>query len=100
MAPRVTTNISIAGTGRIHCAPDVQEVAFFDKDEHSSGALSAELAVDTAHIRGAVGDQVGLVTQNVVTFIAAYVIALVSGWKLTLVSTTVVYLQIWPGSVF
>ena len=91
MAARIIIAASTAGTGRIHCEPGVQEVAFFDKDEHSSGALSAELAVDTAHIRGAVGDQVGLVTQNVVTFIAAYVIALVSGWKLTLVSSSVVY---------
>ena len=74
----------------------MQEVAFFDKDENSSGALSAELAVDTAHIRGAVGDQVGLVTQNVVTFIAAYIIALVSGWKLTLVSySATIYEELW-----
>ena len=67
----------------------MQEVAFFDKDENSSGSLSSELAVDTSHIRGAVGDQVGLITQNVVTFIAGYIIAFIASWKVTLVLTSI-----------
>ena len=64
-------------------------MGFFDKDENSSGTLSSELAVDTSHIRGAVGDQVGLATQNVVTFVAGYIIAFIANWKLTLVLTAV-----------
>ena len=32
----------------------VQEVAFFDEDQHSSGALSARLATDASAVRGAV----------------------------------------------
>ena len=67
----------------------MQEVAFFDKDENSSGSLSSELAVDTSHIRGAVGDQVGLITQNVVTFVAGYIIAFIASWKVTLVLTSI-----------
>jgi hypothetical protein len=46
-----------------------QEVAFFDAAENASGAQSARLAVDTAAIRGAVGDQLGALTQEIVTFI-------------------------------
>ena len=38
--------------------------------ENASGASSARLAVDTAAIRGAVGDQLGALTQEIVTFIA------------------------------
>ena len=34
----------------------LQEVAWFDKEENASGVLSSQLAVDTAHIRGAVGE--------------------------------------------
>ena len=48
--------------GRV-CRP-LQEMAFFDKSENSSGALVARLGIDTAAIRGAVGDQVGVLSQN------------------------------------
>ncbi len=47
-----------------------QEVAYFDEAEHASGSQSARLAADTAAIRGAVGDQLGALTQSLVTFIA------------------------------
>ncbi|KAK9846492.1 hypothetical protein WJX81_005240 [Elliptochloris bilobata] len=62
-----------------------QEVAFFDLPENASGAQSSRLAVDTAAIRGAVGDQVGALVQSLVTFIAGYAIAFTYNWKLTLV---------------
>lgn len=57
----------------------LQEIAFFDLDENSSGALSSQLSVDTASIRGAVGDQLGLLAQNLVTFAAGYIIAFING---------------------
>lgn len=72
----------------------VQEMAFFDKAENTSGSLTARLGVDTASIRGAVGDQVGVLVQNLTTFIAAYVIAFSSGWKMTLVITAMLPLLI------
>ena len=34
---------------------------------------AGRLATDTVHIRGAVGDALGLLVQNLVTIIAAYV---------------------------
>ena len=52
-------------TTRRVCCP-LQEMAFFDKSENSSGALVARLGIDTAAIRGAVGDQVGVLCQNLV----------------------------------
>eukprot|EP00891_Asterochloris_glomerata_P003655 jgi/Astpho2/3655/e_gw1.00059.3.1_t len=67
-----------------------QEVSWFDREENSSGAVAGRLATDTVHIRGAVGDALGLIVQNLVTIIAAYVIAFISGWKMTLVVTAVV----------
>lgn len=48
----------------------VQEMAWFDEEGHSSGAVSARLATDASAVRGAVGDQLGLIFQNVVTIIA------------------------------
>lgn len=47
-------------------------MAFFDKSENTSGALVARLGVDTASIRGAVGDQVGVLVQNLVSNIRSW----------------------------
>lgn len=68
----------------------LQEVGWFDRDENSSGAIAARLSTDTLYIRGAVGDQLGLVIQTLVTIIAAYVIAFTASWKMTLVITATV----------
>ncbi len=49
----------------------LQEVGWFDREENASGALSSRLSADTAAIRGALGDQIGLLVQNLVTFAGA-----------------------------
>ncbi len=67
-----------------------QEVGWYDKEENSSGAIAGRLSTDTLSIRGAVGDQLGLIIQNLVTIIGAYVIAFSAGWKMTLVVTATV----------
>lgn len=67
-----------------------QELGWFDRDENSSGAIAGRLSLDTTHIRGAVGDQIGLVAQNLVTVIAGYIIAFTAGWRMTLVVTACV----------
>ncbi len=48
----------------------MQELAWFEEGEHGSSAVSARLANDAAIARGAVGDQLGLLFQNLVTVIA------------------------------
>ena len=50
----------------------VQEMAWFDVDEHASGAVAGRLATDAAYLRGAVGDQVAVIAQNLVTCIAGF----------------------------
>jgi ATP-binding cassette, subfamily B (MDR/TAP), member 1 len=65
------------------------EVAWFDKDSNTSGNLAARLASDAPSVRGAMGDTMGVLVQNVTTMIAGYAIALLNGWKMTLVITAV-----------
>ena len=52
--------------------PGPQEMGWFDVDEHASGAVAGRLATDAACLRGAVGDQLGIIAQNLVTCIAAF----------------------------
>lgn len=65
-------------------------MGWFDQEENSSGAIAARLSTDTLYIRGAVGDQLGLIIQTLVTIIAAYIIAFLASWKMTLVITATV----------
>lgn len=63
----------------------MQEVGWFDRDENNSAAITGRLAVDAMAVRGAVGDQLGMFTQNIVTLLGGYVIALINGWRMALV---------------
>ena len=65
-------------------------MGWFDRAENSSGAIAGRLSTDTLYIRGAVGDQLGMIMQNLVTVVAAYVIAFSAGWKMTLVISATV----------
>ncbi|XP_027368719.1 ABC transporter B family member 4-like [Abrus precatorius] len=61
------------------------EVGWFDKAEHSSGALGARLSTDASSIRTLVGDALGLLVQDIATAITALVIAFEANWQLSLV---------------
>lgn len=66
------------------------EVAWFDKDENTSGALTSRLSADAPAVRGAVADSMGITVQNLTTFVVAYIIAFINGWRMTLIITAVV----------
>ncbi|KAH7415620.1 hypothetical protein KP509_14G054100 [Ceratopteris richardii] len=61
------------------------EVGWFDQDENNSNRLTARLAVDAAQVRGAIGDRISLILQNLTSFVTACVIGLVIEWRLALV---------------
>ncbi|KAI3697720.1 hypothetical protein L6452_30817 [Arctium lappa] len=62
-----------------------QEMSWFDKPEHSSGAVGARLATDASTMRNIVGDALALVVQNVAMIVAGLVIAFTANWILALV---------------
>ncbi|CAM6010259.1 unnamed protein product [Sphagnum balticum] len=62
-----------------------QEVAWFDVDENSSGAIGARLSADAAAVKGMVGDTLSLIVQNIGTIVCGLTIAFVSNWQLALV---------------
>eukprot|EP00833_Pecoramyces_ruminatium_P009467 jgi/Orpsp1_1/1183499/evm.model.c7180000085473.1 len=59
-----------------------QDIEWHEKT--SPGELSSRIISDTILIEEGIGSKVGTLVQNVVTFLACYLIAFISGWKLTL----------------
>ncbi|KAF5020680.1 hypothetical protein F66182_7294 [Fusarium sp. NRRL 66182] len=62
-----------------------QDVAFFDRDENTSGALTSFLSTETTHVAGLSGVTLGTLLMVSTTLISAIVVSLAVGWKLSLV---------------
>ncbi|KAG2226169.1 hypothetical protein INT45_003314 [Circinella minor] len=62
-----------------------QEVGYFDDDEHSMGALTSKLAIDSKNVNEMVTKVWGDVTQICSTAITGLVISFVYNWTLTLI---------------
>ncbi|OAA38044.1 ABC multidrug transporter Mdr1 [Metarhizium rileyi] len=62
-----------------------QDVAFFDKDENTAGALTSFLSTETTHVAGLSGIILGTLLMMSTTLIAACALGLAIGWKLSLV---------------
>ncbi|KAL2787334.1 P-loop containing nucleoside triphosphate hydrolase protein [Aspergillus keveii] len=67
-----------------------QDIAFFDKEENSTGALTSFLSTETKHLSGISGVTLGTILMTSTTLGAAIIIALAIGWKLALVCISVV----------
>lgn len=62
-----------------------QDIAFFDREENSAGALTSFLNTETTHLAGMSGVTLGTLLLVTTTLIVGFVIALAIGWKLALV---------------
>ncbi|KAK9451141.1 P-loop containing nucleoside triphosphate hydrolase protein [Limtongia smithiae] len=65
-----------------------QNIGYFDK--LGSGEITTRISADTILVQEAMSDKVGHMLQNLTTFAAAYIIALVRSYKLTLILTSVI----------
>ncbi|KAM0954025.1 putative ABC-type xenobiotic transporter [Dioscorea sansibarensis] len=65
------------------------EVAWFDKDENSTGAICSRLAKDAVVVRSLVGDRMSLLVQTATAIAIACTLGLVTAWRLALVMMTV-----------
>lgn len=70
-----------------------QDISWHDMSDNSTGKVMSRLTTDTMAIRGAVGDQVGIIVQNLSTVIAAFIIGFTSSWRLTLIVTALLPLM-------
>ncbi|KAJ8498874.1 hypothetical protein OPV22_009426 [Ensete ventricosum] len=65
------------------------EVAWFDQDENSTGAVCARLAKDANVVRSLVGDRMALIIQTVSAVLIACTMGLVIAWRLAVVMIAV-----------
>ena len=70
-----------------------QDIAFFDREENSSGSLLSGLSADAASVRGAVGDRLGHLATIASCIVASYVIAFKSRCSSTTSLSTGPWLQ-------
>jgi ABC-type multidrug transport system fused ATPase/permease subunit len=61
-----------------------QHIGYFDKEEHSTGALTTKLSHDASLVEAAVGKNIGSYVQNACTVVVALIIAFIAGYELTL----------------
>src|SRR5438034_3395791 len=67
-----------------------QDMAFFDREENSTGALASFLSTETKHLSGISGVTLGTILAVSTTLLAAITVALAIGWKLALVCMSMV----------
>ncbi|KAJ2922300.1 hypothetical protein H1R20_g14801, partial [Candolleomyces eurysporus] len=63
-----------------------QDISFFDKDENSTGALTANLSENPQKVNGLAGVTLGAIVQAFATVIAGSIVGLIWIWKLALVA--------------
>ncbi|CAK7240170.1 MAG: GTPase-activating protein [Sporothrix thermara] len=67
-----------------------QDIAFFDKDENTSGALTSFLSTEVTHVAGLSGATLGTILTVITTLVSALVVSIIIGWKLALVCTATI----------
>ena len=65
-----------------------QEIAWHEKT--SPGELASRIISDTMLIEDGMGFKLGSVVQSVVTFIGCFILAYISGWKLSLLMSVII----------
>lgn len=67
-----------------------QDIAFFDKEENSAGALTSFLSTETTHLAGMSGVTLGTILVVCTTLVAAIALSCAMNYKLALVCTATI----------
>ena len=63
-----------------------QEIAYFDRPENSSSAISVRLSSDAAALEQMVGTRLGVICEVTTLFLFGFVFGMVINWDLTLIA--------------
>ncbi|KAK5076742.1 GTPase-activating protein [Lithohypha guttulata] len=85
-------SLAICSERLVHRARDMafrhflrQDIAFFDKEENSTGALTSFLSTEATHLSALSGATLGVLLSCTSTLVVAICVSLAIGWKLALV---------------
>ncbi|KAL8973128.1 MAG: hypothetical protein Q9183_000148 [Haloplaca sp. 2 TL-2023] len=67
-----------------------QDIAFFDQESNSAGALTSFLSTETTHLAGMSGTTLGTILVVTTTLVGAIALSCAIGWKLALVCTATI----------
>lgn len=67
-----------------------QDMAFFDLEGNSSGALAAFLSIEATKLTGISGNTLGAIANSIMSLVSAVAIACSFGWKLGLVASSMI----------
>ncbi|KAF8463597.1 P-loop containing nucleoside triphosphate hydrolase protein [Kalaharituber pfeilii] len=67
-----------------------QDIAWFDREENTAGALTSFLSTETTNLAGMSGVTLGTILNVITTLIAAIAVSCAIGWKLALVCTATI----------
>ncbi|KAF8442930.1 P-loop containing nucleoside triphosphate hydrolase protein [Boletus edulis BED1] len=76
-----------------------QDIEYFDKDEHSTGSLTASLSENPQKVNGLAGVTLGTIVQSLTTLIGGSIIGLVFAWKPALVGMACIPFLISTGYI-
>ncbi|RYC76991.1 hypothetical protein BFJ63_vAg20134, partial [Fusarium oxysporum f. sp. narcissi] len=84
------TGIRVTRNVRLHFLKQAlsQEIAYFDLPD--AGSISGQLTTNGNHVNGGIAEKLGLIVQAASTFVAAFIVAFVVQWKLTLIIICIV----------
>ncbi len=74
-----------------------QDIAFFDQEKNTVGALTSTLSIDTTNLAGMSGVTLNTIISMFTTIVVAIILSLSFGWKLALVCTSTVPLLLACG---
>jgi len=63
-----------------------QEVAYFDRPENSSGAISNRLSSDALAIQQVTGSRLGMICESFALFASGLIFGLFLSWQLTIIA--------------
>ena len=65
-----------------------QDMDWFDRPHHTTGALSTRLALDASYVQGCFGPSFGVLVEVISNFTFAFIVATYYSWSLSLILTS------------
>lgn len=74
-----------------------QDISYFDREENTAGALTSFLSTETTHMAGLSGTTLGTLLTVTTTLVAAFTLSIAIGWKLALVTASMIPILLFTG---